>query len=65
MRLRKGLVIVLLGLLAGGSVACKEEGPGEKFGRQLDEATEDVGDAFGDAADELEDAADEAKKKLE
>ena len=58
MNLRTGLAIALLVLVAGGSFGCKEEGPAEKLGRQMDEAAEDLGDS-------LEDAADEAKKKLE
>ena len=50
-----GLLLALL--LAGGSVACREEGPAEKLGRQLDEAAQDAGEA-------LEEATEEAKKKL-
>ncbi len=58
MRFRQWIAIAIVTALAGGSLGCREEGEAEKFGRQLDEAAQNTGDA-------VEDAADEAKKKLE
>lgn len=41
--------IMMLGLL--GLTACQEEGPAEEFGRELDDAARDAGDAIDDAVD--------------
>lgn len=41
-----------------GTAGCKEEGPAEEIGEEIDEATEDAADAIEDAADDLEDKVD-------
>lgn len=71
MRIRTLAFIAIAALVSGGSLGCREEGPAEKLGRQLDEAGQDAGDAFEEAGDALEDAGDalegaaeETKKKL-
>jgi predicted small secreted protein len=46
------MMAVVLGL-----TACKEEGPAEGLGRDLDNALQDAGNAIEDAADEIRDAA--------
>lgn len=41
-----------------GTAGCKEEGPAEEMGEDLDEAMDDAGDAIEDAADDIEDSVD-------
>lgn len=41
-----------------GTTGCKEEGPAEKAGEAIDEATDDAGDALKDVADDAKDAVD-------
>ena len=48
-----GLTLTAIFALAIGTLGCKEEGPGEKMGKAVDEAAADA-----------EDAAEDAKKKL-
>lgn len=36
-------------------VACEQEGPAERAGEKLDEATENLGDQVEDAGDEVKD----------
>jgi hypothetical protein len=60
----KSLAALLLASgLAFGLTACDEQGPLEEAGEEVDEAFEDAGDgiddAVDDAADAIEDAGDE------
>jgi hypothetical protein len=48
-----GLTLTAIFALTIGTLGCKEEGPGEKMGKALDETAADA-----------EDAAEDAKKKL-
>ncbi|MBW2269544.1 MAG: transport-associated protein [Deltaproteobacteria bacterium] len=52
------IAIAIVAAVFGGGVGCKEEGPAEKLGRQLDDAAQNAGDA-------IENATEEAKKKRE
>ncbi len=55
---RKLFALLALFLLAGAMtvpmVGCEEEGPGERMGRDLDEAGEDLRDAAEDLGDDLD-----------
>jgi hypothetical protein len=65
------LCIVITAMLAG----CREEGPAEKAGREVDEAVDELkhgsegamekaGRKLDEAADEVEDEIDDAKREL-
>lgn len=61
--LRKILIgFALLLPLAGGLAACDDQGPAEEAGESLDEAAEDVGNAFDnsgpaeEAGEDIDDA---------
>ncbi len=58
MKIRIPIAIAAGALLLTGAVGCREEGPAEKLGRQLDEAAEEAGAA-------IDEAAEKAKKELE
>ena len=56
---RFSTTLLILGFVVGlGALGCKEEGPMEKAGRQLDEQLESAGDA-------IDDTLADAKKALE
>lgn len=57
-------MLLIASVLTLGIVACKEEGPAEQAGKQIDEAAKDAGEAAEDAAKEAEDAADKAGDAL-
>lgn len=48
----------LIAILTLGLTACEKEGPMERAGEKLDDATEQAKDAVEEAADEIEDATD-------
>ena len=54
--MRKVFAILIVGLFAGGLVACEEQGPAEEAGEAVDNAVDDAGDAVEDAGDAAEDA---------
>lgn len=55
-------------VLATASLGCREEGPAERLGRNLDESAADladqVKDGVDDALDDAEDAAREARDRI-
>ena len=57
MRIRILIAIAASAALIAGATGCRQEGPAEKVGRQIDEATEQAGDS-------IDYATDQAKKKL-
>lgn len=57
MRIRIPLAIAACAALIAGAAGCRQEGPAEKLGRQIDDATERASDA-------IDDATEKAKKKL-
>lgn len=56
-----GLAVVL-GL---GLSGCRDAGPAEEAGRQIDETVEQIGDAIEDARDDVEDALEERMPESE
>lgn len=58
MRTKMSLMILILTALLIS--ACEREGPAERAGKAIDDATEEVRDAAGDAADDLANAAEDA-----
>ena len=56
-----GLAVAAITL---GVVGCKEEGPAEKGGKQMDKAAAKAADAAGNAADKAADAAHKAADKM-
>lgn len=60
MKKMTGSMLAAAFLVSGLLAACEEprEGPMEKVGKNVDEATEDAGEAIEEAGEEMEDAAD-------
>ena len=58
-------VAIVAGVFGFGLVACKEEGPAEKAGRNFDDAMDDVGDKADEMGDDLKDAAEDTADDLE
>lgn len=64
--LRHGLrvactVLALMGPMLTLAGCHRDEGPAEKAGKAIDEATHDASDAAHDAVDDLKDAVDDAQ----
>ena len=66
------VILALVALLAGGPIACGKKGAGERTGKALDEAAEDLkkaGEEIKDGAEEvgkaIEDGAEEVKEAVE
>jgi len=57
MRIRIPIAIAASAALIAGAAGCRQEGPAEKVGRQIDEATEQ-------ASESIDDATEKAKKQL-
>jgi hypothetical protein len=64
MRIRIAGSVLVSAVLIAVAMGCREEGPAEKFGRKVDDATGQASDAGERAADAIDRAADKAKKKL-
>ena len=58
MRIRISIAIAASAALIAGAAGCRQEGPAEKLGRQIDDATDQ-------ARDSIDDTVDEAKKKAD
>ena len=64
-RLATILISLAMGLAAVSlTVACHEEGPAERAGRKIDDATHDAGDAMKDAGDKARDKMGDAGRTL-
>jgi len=63
MRIRLATTFTLAALLLAGLGGCREEGPAEKFGRKVDEATERASGAMERAKDHASDAMDRAAER--
>lgn len=64
LQLKKYLLIVLMSLFTAGLVACEQEGPMEKAGKEIDEAAKDVGKATEDAMKDAGKAVEDAEQKV-
>lgn len=53
--MNKHLTVVAVILMALGLGACEREGPAERAGERVDEATQNAADAVEDAGDKIED----------
>lgn len=57
-QLAKKLAIALfMTLVAGGLVACDNQGPAEEAGEDIDNATEDAGESMEELGEDIEEAA--------
>jgi hypothetical protein len=56
---------VLFSILLAGSmtVACEQEGPAERAGKDIDKATKDTGKAIERAGENIQDAARDAQRR--
>jgi vacuolar-type H+-ATPase subunit H len=64
MNIKKLILIATIALMTIGITACKEKGPAEKAGEEIDNAAEDIGDKVKDATDEAGDKLEEAGDKV-
>ena len=64
-RLSKALVGLAIGITTLGIVACHEEGPAERAGKQIDKATDDTSDAMKDAGKKLGDKMEDTGEKMQ
>lgn len=68
MRQRMRKLLMVVGLVFAGALAltgCREPGPAEEAGREIDEAVEDARDAMDELGDETEDALDELEDEID
>lgn len=65
MKMNKLSIATLALLLATGLSACEKEGPAEKAGERIDNATESAGDRIENATDKAGDKMEEAGDKIE
>jgi hypothetical protein len=63
-RLGKILVPIIMGLAMNLTAACHDEGPAERAGRKIDDATHDAGDALKDAGEKARDKTGDAGRTL-
>ena len=54
--LKISLMIPVLALVLAAASGCKEKGPMEKAGEQVDKAAENTGEAIKEGADKVKDA---------
>ena|SRR5690554_4480368 len=53
----RGLILASVFASMFALAACEQKGPAEKLGENIDEATQDVGNAVEDACEDIKDAA--------
>ncbi len=64
-RLSKALLALAIGFTTLGTIACHEEGPAERAGKQIDKATDDTTAAMKDAGKKLGDKMEDAGEKMQ
>ena len=55
--IKKLALVLLMTVLAGGLVACDNQGPAEEAGESIDESTESVGESIEELGEDIEEAA--------
>lgn len=58
--MKKLIGLSLIAALLFSATGCRDEGPAEEMGREIDEAAEELGDRLDEAGDGMSDAASEA-----
>ena len=56
---KKLAIALLMALMAGGLIACDDQGPAEEAGENIDESTEDAGESMEELGEDMEDAAED------
>ncbi|HAA44011.1 MAG: hypothetical protein XD36_2930 [Halomonas sp. 54_146] len=54
---KKLAIALLMALMAGGLIACDNQGPAEEAGESIDESLEDAGEGMEELGEDIEDAA--------
>lgn len=62
--MRTVFATLLVGILAIGVYGCKKEGPMERTGREIDQATEKAGDKIEKTTDKAGDKIEKAGEKI-
>ncbi|MEO6117748.1 MAG: hypothetical protein ABIP37_01605 [Methylotenera sp.] len=65
MHFKKLSLAVLATLMITGLAACEKQGPAERAGEKMDNATEKMGDKIEDATDKAGDKLEDAGDKIE
>ena len=63
-KITQGLLLVLVLAFTLGLAACKQEGPAEKAGKKVDQATEQAGKKIDQATDQAGKKVEQAGKEL-
>jgi hypothetical protein len=63
-RLATIFILIAMGLTMSLTSACRKEGPAERAGREIDDATRDAGDAMKDAGERARDKMGDAGRTL-
>lgn len=58
-------IVIIAGFFGVGLIGCEDDGPVEEAGEQVAEAFEEASNAVEDTADEAEDAAEETEDEIE
>ena len=53
---KKLAIALLMALMAGGLIACDDQGPAEEAGENIDDSTEDAGESMEELGEDMEDA---------
>ncbi|GEN28214.1 hypothetical protein HVA01_18600 [Halovibrio variabilis] len=54
---KKLAIALLMALMAGGLMACDDQGPAEEAGENIDDAAEEAGENMEELGEDMEDAA--------
>ena len=56
---KKLAIALFMALMAGGLVACDDQGPAEEAGENIDESTEDAGESMEELGEDMEEGAED------
>jgi len=54
---KKLAIALLMTLIAGGLIACDDQGPAEEAGESIDESAEEAGESMEELGENMEEAA--------
>ena len=56
---KKLAIALFMALMAGGLVACDDQGPAEEAGENIDESAEEAGESMEELGEDMEDATED------
>ncbi|AJY52436.1 MULTISPECIES: hypothetical protein [Halomonadaceae] len=54
---KKLAIALFMALMAGGLIACDDQGPAEEAGENIDDAAEDAGESMEELGEDMEESA--------